>query len=98
MIHTVGPVWFGGKNNEEEKLADCYKNSLDLGVKNNCTSIAFPGISTGAYRFPKDKAAYIAVKNVREFLLLNNEIKKILFVCFNDEYFYIIQKELEEKK
>ncbi len=98
VIHTVGPLWYGGKNNEVEKLANCYKNSLKLAVDNNCTSIAFPGISTGVYRFPKDKAANIAVKNVQEFVLVNDVIKKILFVCFDDEYFHIMKKELERNE
>lgn len=55
VVHTVGPVWNGGQNNEAQKLADCYKNSLLLAVENNCKTIAFPNISTGVYRFPKKK-------------------------------------------
>src|ERR1700760_1499379 len=61
VIHTVGPVWNGGENDEEEKLADCYKNSLQLAVDNNLKTIAFPNISTGVYRFPKEEAARIAI-------------------------------------
>lgn len=57
VIHTVGPVWNGGNKNEELKLAECYTNSLKIAVENNCTSIAFPNISTGIYKFPKSLAA-----------------------------------------
>ena len=66
VIHTVGPIWHGGKNMEAQKLADCYKNSLILALENNCITIAFPNISTGVYHFPKDKAAKIAVATVKE--------------------------------
>lgn len=96
VIHTVGPVWNGGNKNEKEKLADCYKNSLKLAVENNCKSVAFPSISTGAYRFPKDVAAQIAVKTVSEFLSKHNEIEKVLFVCFDDENEILINKELNK--
>ena len=68
VIHTVGPVWNGGKNNEAQKLENCYRNSLQLAEDNNCRSIAFPGISTGVYRFPKNEAAKIAVNTVYKFI------------------------------
>ena len=61
VIHAVGPVWYGGRNNEVQKLTDCYQNSLKLAEENDCRSIAFPGISTGVYHFPKEAAAKIAV-------------------------------------
>ena len=96
VIHTVGPVWNGGNKNEKEKLADCYKNSLKLAVENNCKSVAFPSISTGVYRFPKDMAAQIAVKTVSEFLSKHNEIEKVIFVCFDDENEILINKELNK--
>ncbi|HEY5124162.1 MAG TPA: O-acetyl-ADP-ribose deacetylase, partial [Ignavibacteria bacterium] len=76
VIHTVGPVWNGGKYGEEEKLAECYRNSLKLAVKNKIKSIAFPSISTGAYRFPIEKAVRIAVKEVKNFLEKNSSIEK----------------------
>src|SRR5690606_2592676 len=68
VIHAVGPVWNGGKSNEEALLASAYKNSLNLALEHKVGSIAFPNISTGIYRFPKDRAAEIEVKTVKEFL------------------------------
>ena len=85
VIHTVGPVWNGGKNNEAEKLASCYKNSLLLAVDNNIQTMAFPNISTGIYHYPKDAAAEIAVNTVAAFLKTNNTIEKVIFVCFDEE-------------
>jgi O-acetyl-ADP-ribose deacetylase (regulator of RNase III) len=85
VIHTVGPVWNNGRYNEEQNLADCYKNSLQLAVDNNCKSIAFPNISTGVYRFPKEEAARIAVSTVLEFLSHTDKIEKVIFVCFDEE-------------
>ena len=68
VIHTVGPVYRDGQHGEPEKLAACYRNSLALAAENNCTSIAFPCISTGIYGYPKEEAAAIAVREVRAFL------------------------------
>ena len=85
VIHTVGPVWNGGKNNEDGKLADCYKNSLRLAVENNCRTIAFPNISTGVYSFPKERAAHISIDAIRQFLSENKSIEKIWIVCFDEE-------------
>jgi O-acetyl-ADP-ribose deacetylase (regulator of RNase III) len=98
VIHTVGPVWHGGKNKEEENLYNCYQNSLKLAVENNCISIAFPNISTGIYGFPKDKAAVIAVRSVIDFLAKNNTIEKVIFICFDDENYSLIKNELAAKK
>lgn len=72
VIHTVGPVWSGGNNREAGKLANCYSNSLHLAAEYHCKSIAFPNISTGVYRFPKDEAAKISVEAIHEFLTRNN--------------------------
>ena len=94
VIHTVGPVWNGDKEEKNNLLASCYQNSLELAVQNNIRTIAFPGISTGIYRFPKDKAAEIAIKTVRNFDKIS-EIDKIIFVCFDDESYQIYQKLLE---
>lgn len=66
VIHTVGPIWHGGENSEDELLASCYKNSLEIAVKNNIKTIAFPSVSTGAYRFPVERAAKIAVSEVKK--------------------------------
>jgi O-acetyl-ADP-ribose deacetylase (regulator of RNase III) len=84
VIHTVGPVWSGGKNNEDKLLASCYTNSLKLGIENKVQTIAFPNISTGIYHFPKDLACKIAIATVKEFLKTNSEISKVIFVCFVD--------------
>ena len=96
VIHTVGPVWNGGQRNEKELLANCYKNSLKLAEKNNCKTIAFPNISTGVYRFPKDKAAEIAINEVKAFLKNNKSIAKVYFVCFDEKNFRIYQRLLNE--
>lgn len=85
VIHTVGPVWNGGQNNEPEKLANCYRNSLQLGIENSIKTIAFPNISTGVYGYPKKAAAGIAIKTVKDFLEINSLISKIYFVCFDEE-------------
>lgn len=68
VIHTVGPMWYGGKSGEAETLANAYRNSLELAAENGVKSIAFPAISTGVYGYPKDEAAEIAVKTVKDFL------------------------------
>ena len=87
VIHTVGPVWNGGSHNEADLLANCYRNSLILAVKNHLTSIAFPNISTGIYHFPKDKAAAIAVGTITSFLANDQQFQQVLFVCFErDNY------------
>jgi O-acetyl-ADP-ribose deacetylase (regulator of RNase III) len=95
VIHTVGPVWNGGNNQESQKLADCYLNSLKLGAYYDCSKVAFPGISTGVYRFPKNLAARIAVYAVNKFLLHSHKIEKVLFVCFDDEYYNLINEEMK---
>jgi O-acetyl-ADP-ribose deacetylase (regulator of RNase III) len=98
VIHTVGPVWTGGKANEEQLLASAYRNSLKLAVENNITSIAFPNISTGVYHFPKDRAAQIAVETVKNYLKSNPRIRKVIFVCFDEENYEIYQNILQENK
>ncbi|HLW33279.1 MAG TPA: O-acetyl-ADP-ribose deacetylase [Aequorivita sp.] len=95
VIHTVGPIWRGGKNEEEEKLANCYKNSLELAIDNGCKTLAFPNISTGVYDFPKEKAAKIAVQTVTDFLSEHNQIKEVTFVCFDDENLHLTTRELK---
>jgi len=85
VIHTVGPIWRGGNRNEEALLASCYRNSLKAAVDVGAASIAFPSISTGAYGFPLEKAAEIALSETRKFLKTDQTIKKILFVCFGEK-------------
>jgi len=85
VIHTVGPVWHGGRNNEEKLLKNAYYNSLKIASEHSLESIAFPNISTGVYHFPKDLAAGIAVTSVTEFLQNNALPKDVIFVCFDDE-------------
>lgn len=85
VIHTAGPVWNGGNHGEAEKLAECYKNALQVATKNDIKTISFPSISTGAYRFPADKASQIAVNEILKFLKQNQSIAKVLFVCFDDK-------------
>jgi O-acetyl-ADP-ribose deacetylase (regulator of RNase III) len=97
VIHTVGPVWNGGNKNEAEKLANCYKNSLQLAVDNNCRTIAFPSISTGIYHFPKDKAANIAVNIVVDYIRKITFLHKVVFVCFDRENFELIQSALSSR-
>jgi len=89
VIHTVGPVWHGGNNQEPDLLANCYKNSLKLAIDHHIRTIAFPNISTGVYGFPKNKAAEIALKTVSDFLKQNNSIEKVYFVCFDNENYTI---------
>jgi O-acetyl-ADP-ribose deacetylase (regulator of RNase III) len=84
IIHTVGPIWNGGKKNEENLLANCYKNTLVLAKGNNIKTIAFPSISTGAYRFPLELAVNIALTETKNFIDENNIMEKIIFVCFDE--------------
>lgn len=96
VVHTVGPIWNGGKNKEAELLANCYRNSLQLATDNGCKTIAFPNISTGVYRFPKPESARIAVQTINKFLQATDTVEKVIFVCFDDENFQLIQAEIED--
>lgn len=97
IIHTVGPVWNGGKHNEDKLLADCYINSLKLAVENKIKSMAFPAISTGIYRFPLERATKIAITEVKKFLEKNDSIEKVIFVCFDEETYEIYKSVLASK-
>lgn len=97
VIHTVGPVWNGGKNKESELLASCYKNSLAIADSLLAKSIAFPNISTGIYHFPKAEAAQIAVDSVKQFIDEENKnIEEVIFVCFDDENYQLYQSKLTQ--
>lgn len=83
VIHTVGPVWHGGNDNEAESLAMCYRNCLEVALQHGIKTIAFPSISTGTYGFPIEPATRIAVREVNASLERNESIEKVVFVCFN---------------
>jgi O-acetyl-ADP-ribose deacetylase len=85
VIHTVGPVWNGGARGEDELLASCYARSIALCRENNLTSVAFPAISTGIYRFPADRAAAIAVSTTVEALKTPSAVRRVIFCCFSKD-------------
>ena len=96
VIHTVGPVWGGGARKEGENLANCYRCSLDLAIQNKLQTIAFPSISTGAYRFPLDLASKIAIHEVQAVLKKTLLIKEVRFVCFDEKTFKAYSDALQE--
>jgi O-acetyl-ADP-ribose deacetylase len=96
VIHTVGPVWRGGSKNEPRLLASCYTTSLELARENGCKSIAFPNISTGIYGYPKEGAAEIAFKAVKDFLINHNLPETVYFCCFDEDNFSIYKRLTEE--
>ncbi|MCD4818349.1 MAG: O-acetyl-ADP-ribose deacetylase [Candidatus Cloacimonetes bacterium] len=85
VIHTVGPIWQGGNNNEEQLLRSCYENCLRIAVQNKLRSIAFPAISTGVYRFPKELAAKIALETINKFIRDEDSLEKIILTCFSEK-------------
>ena len=87
VIHTVGPIWRGGKDDEARTLANCYRNSLQLAVENEIKTVAFPAISCGAYGYPIEEAAHIAFKTTREFLDVSDEIQKVIFVVWGEDIY-----------
>src|SRR6056297_2113605 len=95
VIHTVGPVWHGGKHQEDQLLAACYRNSLQLAAEHDLRSVAFPSISTGAYGFPIERASRIAIRAVAGFLA-GHETMNVLFACFSEDDRDAYQKALEE--
>lgn len=98
VIHTVGPVWNGGSNGEANLLSNAYRNSLVIAQNQRIKTIAFPNISTGIYRFPKDEAVKIALQEVRLFLDQNHHpFTEIIFCCFDEENYRLYKEELEEK-
>lgn len=97
VIHTVGPVWHGGLHGEDELLASCYRSSLELAERQGARTIAFPAISTGAYGFPIDRAARLAVREVSAFLEKNQSIERVVFTCFTKSDADCYQKLIEER-
>ncbi len=98
VIHTVGPVWRGGSNNEDDLLASCYRNSLALAAELGVETIAFPSISTGVYGFPVDRAAQIAVREIVDFLKSNLSIKQVLMVAFDAQTYQAYKEALSEQE
>jgi len=94
VIHTVGPVWHGGRDFEDELLANCYRRSLAVAAENRVRSIAFPAISTGVYGFPLERATRIAVREVRAFLEENSAFAKVVFVCFDPHTYQCYERVL----
>jgi O-acetyl-ADP-ribose deacetylase len=94
VIHTVGPIWRGGDQNEASLLASCYANVMKVAAEKGFRSIAIPNISTGVYSFPKKYAAEIAIKEVRNALELNKNIIKVIFVCFDSSNYHIYREQL----
>jgi O-acetyl-ADP-ribose deacetylase (regulator of RNase III) len=95
VIHTVGPVYRGGMFGESELLASCYRNSLKTAVSEGLKSVAFPSISTGAYGYPMEEAAEIAIKTVADFLEDHPQIEKVRFCLFGVRAYHIFQKIME---
>ena len=96
VIHTVGPIWIGGVRGEDDLLANDYRNSLRVAVENGVRSIAFPNISTGVYRFPKERAAEIAVREARAFLETDDTLERVLFVCWDRDNLELYQRLLAD--
>jgi len=87
VIHTVGPIWRGGKQDEARILANCYRNSLKLAVENEIRTIGFPAISCGAYGYPIEEAAHIAFKTTRELLAMSDKIQNVIFVVWGEDVY-----------
>jgi O-acetyl-ADP-ribose deacetylase len=83
VIHTIGPIWRDGKNNEDNLLADCYRNSFAVARKQGIRTVAFPSISTGVYRFPVERASRIALKEIFHELETNSAIDRVIIVCYD---------------
>ncbi len=96
MIHAVGPVYAGGKRGEAELLASAYRNSLQLALERGIKSVAFPSLSTGAYAYPLQEAASIALRTVIEYLKANPGIERVRFVLFGQPAFETFRTTLEE--
>ncbi len=98
VIHTVGPIWHGGKQGEAKLLASCYRESLSVAAAQNLASIAFPCISTGVYGYPPEQAAEVAVAAVREFLQSARSLQEVIFCCFSASDLALYQSALAHTK
>jgi len=98
IIHAVGPIWRGDTHNESHLLASCYKRSLELAVEHNVKSIAFPSISTGAFGYPIELAALVAITEVRDFVSKPCSLNDVRFCCFSSKDFALYQKLLRENR
>ena len=96
VIHTVGPIWRGGKHGEPELLAEAYRNSLKTAVSRSLKTIAFPSISTGAYGYPIEEASKVALKTIREFLVNEDKLDEVVLVCFTQSSLEICEKIAKE--
>lgn len=96
VIHTVGPIWRGGTQNEDQLLASCYRTALELAEEYQLKTIAFPCISTGVYRFPRERAAKIALEVIKEYLATNHYSGTVTLCCFLEEDAQIYQKLLAD--
>jgi O-acetyl-ADP-ribose deacetylase (regulator of RNase III) len=96
IIHTVGPIWRGGYRDEPESLASCYQTTLQIAKEKKLKTVAFPGISTGVYGFPKDLAALIAVTETRRFLNKHSYPEKVIYVAFDDDNYETYRKLLDQ--
>ncbi len=97
VIHTVGPVWQGGTRGEDDLLASCYRASLALAEQHGLRSIAFPSISTGAYRFPLERASRIAMTEIERFLKASASFEKVVVVCFGHDVTTCYQRIIQER-
>jgi O-acetyl-ADP-ribose deacetylase (regulator of RNase III) len=96
VIHTVGPIWYGGTHDEDTLLARCYRNSLSLAVEHSIKTIAFPSISTGAYGFPLARATMIALSEIKNFLESNHSIERIAMVCLDQYSVHVMKSSFKE--
>jgi len=97
IIHTVGPIWHGGKRGEAQMLESCYTRSLSLALKHEIKTIAFPAISCGAHGYPFDAASKIAVDSVCNFIAEHDDFETIIFACFSDEMEAAYKKSLSAR-
>lgn len=95
VIHTVGPVWRGGEEDEENLLYNAYYNSLLQAAAHDCRTVAFPNISTGIYGYPKEDAAEVAVRAIKSFLSSVDDLEEVVLVCFDEENYELTRREVE---